>query len=209
DGEVDPDADLSSYGLGSLSVATLQGALSDWLGFRVSHTLLLDLATVNDIASHLAAAGEDGDRPDSRSATPSLLLPLTSPRPFFFVGGIVGAAFYLRPLAQEMALAEPFYALQGVGLDGREDPPDNIEELSERYVEEIRQVQPAGPYRLGGHSFGGLVAYEMARQLRAAGQAVEQVILLDTYLPERDQEAPDPDVVAAIKELAKMNTLVC
>jgi cytochrome P450/thioesterase domain-containing protein/predicted NAD/FAD-dependent oxidoreductase/acyl carrier protein len=205
--DVDPAADLAIYGLESLTVAILQGALSDWLGFRVSHTLLLELPTVDDIAGHLADSAR-ADEPAARSAPPSLLLPLSTPRPFFFVGGIVGAAYYLRPLALDLGLAEPFYALQGVGLDGHEDPPDNIEELAARYVEEIRQVQHGGPYRLGGHSFGGLVAYEMARQLEAAGETIEQVILLDTYLPERDQRPPDPDVTAAIGELAKMNALV-
>jgi acetoacetyl-CoA synthetase len=60
-------------------------------------------------------------------------------------------------------------------------PLARIEDMAARYIAEIRCLQPTGPYRLGGYSMGGLIAYEMARQLRAAGEAVELLALFDTY----------------------------
>jgi thioesterase domain-containing protein len=71
-----------------------------------------------------------------------------------------------------------------------------------------RSAQPEGPYRIGGHSFGGLVAYEVGRKLRASGAEVDQVILLDTYLARDGQRRPPADEVAAIAELATMNRLM-
>jgi thioesterase domain-containing protein len=75
----------------------------------------------------------------------------------------------------------PFYGLQSQGLDGTRPCHKTIEEMALHYIHEIRSVQPNGPYFFGGFSFGGLVAYEMARQLRAGGEEVGLLVLFDTY----------------------------
>ncbi|MEU0881619.1 cytochrome P450 [Lentzea sp. NPDC005914] len=191
---ISAQAPLASLGLESLSVATLQSELSDWLGFRVPHTLFLELPTVDAVAEHLA-------RQDVPQAESSLALALTTPRPFFCIGGAVGAAYYLLPLARAVGQGQPFYGLQGPGFDGTEEPIDDVEELAARYVQEIKQIQPYGPYLVGGHSFGGVVSYEIGRQLRQRGDEVARVIMIDAYPAVPGQLEPPWDERAVIEEL--------
>jgi thioesterase domain-containing protein len=103
--------------------------------------------------------------------------------PFFCVHAIGGAVFSYVELAQSLGPDQPFHALQARGLDGRSEPFTDLEEMAAEYVRAIRTVQPEGPYRLGGWSFGGAVAFEMARQLRAAGARVDLLALLDSWAP--------------------------
>src|SRR5439155_490607 len=72
------------------------------------------------------------------------------------------------------------YALQAAGADPGTTPLRTVEELADSYLAALRKVQPHGPYALGGWSFGGFVAFEMARRLRASGEEVAQPVLLDT-----------------------------
>jgi cytochrome P450/thioesterase domain-containing protein len=198
---VDPHAPIATLGLESLSMAAVLAELSSWLGYRVPHSLLLELPTLDAVARHLDEHGADVVRPQR------LTLALTPPRPFFCVGGAVGAAYYLLPLARAIGQQQTFYALQSPGFDGVDEPLDDVPALARRYVEEIKAVQPHGPYLVGGHSFGGLVAYEVGRVLRAQGDEVAQVILIDTYLAEPDQPEPPADDVAIIEELWRMRSL--
>jgi thioesterase domain-containing protein len=101
--------------------------------------------------------------------------------PFFCVHGVGGNVVGFRDLARLMGPEQPFYALQPEGLDGTRPCLTSVSEMAERYIKEIRRVQPEGPYRIGGYSFGGLVAYEMAQQLRAQEQEVSLLALFDTY----------------------------
>jgi thioesterase domain-containing protein len=93
-------------------------------------------------------------------------------RPFFCIHAIFGSVFPYHNLALRMDREQPFYGLQARGIDGREAPNDKIETMAAEYVAAIRTVQPRGPYHLGGYSFGGLVAFEMAQQLTHAGETV-------------------------------------
>jgi thioesterase domain-containing protein len=100
-------------------------------------------------------------------------------RPLFLLHPIGGNVWWYEPLAQGLAPEHPVYGLQSVGLDPDERPHESIEEMAAHYVEEIARVDPDGPYLLAGWSYGGMVAYEMARQLRAAGRPVGLLALLD------------------------------
>jgi len=116
--------------------------------------------------------------------------------PFFLVAGMFGNVLNLRHLATLAGRDRPFYGLQARGLFGGEDPHDRIEDAAADYIAEIRQVQPHGPYSLGGFSGGGITAYEMARQLEAAGEVVDIVVMLDTPLPLRPElSAPDKAMI--------------
>ena len=95
---------------------------------------------------------------------------------FFFHGDFNGGGFYSTRLAQ--SLGRPFHLVHPHGLNG--DPiPDSIEEMAEDYLAHVRQIQPHGPYYLGGLCNGGLVAFELARQLRAQNESVAFVGVLD------------------------------
>ena len=93
-------------------------------------------------------------------------------------------------LASHLGTTRPVYALKDPALDGAEPLPASVEEMARHYVARIRQLQPQGPYTLGGWSFGGLVALEMAQQLQAAGETVDLLTLIDTHVPATQVE-PD------------------
>lgn len=105
--------------------------------------------------------------------------------PFFLVAGMFGNVLNLRHLARLIGVGRPFYGLQARGLYGDQAPHATLVEAATDYIAEMRQVQPHGPYLLGGFSGGGITAYEIARQLEAAGEKVSLLVLLDTPLPMR------------------------
>ncbi len=105
--------------------------------------------------------------------------------PFFLVAGMFGNVLNLRHLAQLLGGDRPFWGLQARGLYGDQAPHATLPEAAADYILEMRQVQPHGPYLIGGFSGGGLTAWEMARQLEAAGEEVALLALLDTPLPMR------------------------
>ena len=86
-------------------------------------------------------------------------------------------------MARHLGDDQPFYGLEAPGRDGEQRPLKRIEDLAARYIDEIRVLQPEGPYYLGGYSFGGTVAFEMAQQLRKIGQDVGLIALLDSTIP--------------------------
>ncbi|MFD2170714.1 amino acid adenylation domain-containing protein [Tumebacillus lipolyticus] len=146
---------------------------------KVSLTALIQSGTIEQLAALL----RDGEASDHRVPT---LLPLRAngtQRPLFLVHPIGGHATSYVELAKALGEDQPVYALQSPGLEGECEPLDRIEDMAAHYLAEIRAVQPVGPYLLGGWSFGGAVAYEMAQQLRAAGEEVALLALLDSAVP--------------------------
>lgn len=206
--DIDLNAPLYDYPFDSISFASLQAALSELLDTHVPSIDLVNQPTIGAIAQHFTT-----DRTAARNASPApprspLLLHMTASRPFFCAGGAVGTVQYLRPLARKLGQQHPFCAIQAPGHDGSEEPYADVGQLAARYAEEIRQAQPHGPYLLGGHSFGGLVAYETGLQLQAAGEEITGVLALDSYVPLPGQNPPPEDEAAAIEELATMNRIV-
>ena len=102
-------------------------------------------------------------------------------QPFFCVHAVGGNVLEYHDLARHLGPDQPFYALQSHGLDGKQAPLTSIDEMATLYLKELRAVQPHGPYLIGGRSFGGVVAFEMACQLQSAGEEVKLLALLDTY----------------------------
>lgn len=100
-------------------------------------------------------------------------------QPFFFLhGDYQNGPFYCIPLARDLGKERPFHALQPYRFDNLLVPP-SFEEIAAWHVSSIRSVQPHGPYLLGGFCGGGLVAYEVARQLHALGESIEALVLID------------------------------
>ncbi len=101
-------------------------------------------------------------------------------RPFFFLhGDWTNNAFFCYPLASNLGTDQPFYALEPYKLDDLRILP-STEEMAAAHIKIMRAVQPDGPYLLGGFCNGGLIAYEMARQLHAGGQRVDLLVLMDS-----------------------------
>ena len=101
--------------------------------------------------------------------------------PFFCIHGLGGTVLRFHALAQHMGTDRPFYGVQAQGLEGDRAFHNKVEDMAAFYIKEIRALQPEGPYYLGGYSLGGLIAFEMSRQLQADGQEVGVLALLDTY----------------------------
>jgi acetoacetyl-CoA synthetase len=106
-------------------------------------------------------------------------------RPLFIAHSLNGTVLELWALVREMDCHCAVYGIQGRGLREGEVPNSSVEDMAAGYVEQIRSVQPHGPYALAGFSLGGLIALEMAQQLLQRGEKIELVVLLDTQLDER------------------------
>jgi thioesterase domain-containing protein len=134
-----------------------------------------------------------GGSRSSTHPTTNLLVALhpNGTRPACFLvhppGGIVVC---YQALAHHLGDDRPVYGIRSRGLQGETELPATLEEMAAEYVAVVRAAQPQGPYHLGGWSMGGIVAYEMAQQLRAQGQSVGLLALMDTTIPWNEANAP-------------------
>jgi acyl transferase domain-containing protein/thioesterase domain-containing protein/aryl carrier-like protein len=103
--------------------------------------------------------------------------------PFFTIHARGGAVLNYRTLSSFVDPEQPVYGIQCRGLDGRTEPFRTLEEMAAQYIDEIRRVQPHGPYFLGGGSLGGIVALEMAQQLRRTGERIGLLAMFDSWGP--------------------------
>ncbi len=161
----------------SLLAVRLFNRIEQEFGRRFPLAMLFRAPTIEQLARKLTA--DD----DTASEWPSLvpIQPNGSKTPLFLVHGAGGNVLLYRALAKRLEPDYPLYGLQSQGLDGQSKPLQTIEEMADRYLQEIRTVQPTGPYLLGGYCLGGTVAYEMAQRLVAGGEKVAMVAMLDTY----------------------------
>lgn len=118
--------------------------------------------------------------------------------PFFCIHAVGGNVIEYHDLAQHLGDVHPVYGLQAKGLDGSESPHLRVSDQAAHYIQEIRRIQPTGPYFMGGLSSGGVVAFEMAHQLIQQGEKVGLVALIDSYFP-----GPNKEVFFQIKQHIK------
>ncbi|MGW2836667.1 amino acid adenylation domain-containing protein [Streptomyces sp. NPDC001493] len=151
---------------------------------RVRSVLGVD-RTVRDLFRSPTPAGLlDPHDHDGTAGAMGVLLPLSdrgSRRPLFCVHPGTGVGWSYAGLTRHLGEDQPLYALQARALSEPGYRPRTVEEMADDYLERIRQVQPWGPYRLLGWSFGGIVAHTMAVRLREAGQRVELLALMDVH----------------------------
>jgi amino acid adenylation domain-containing protein len=169
----------------SLLAVLLMARIEKRLGTALPLAALFAAPTLESLA---ALAGRSGIQTGKGRPPLVAIKPQGDRAPFFCVHPVGGNVLCYLDLAVHLAPDQPFYALQTP-----EDRPHahRIEEMAAHYVTELRHIQPNGPYRLGGWSMGGLVAFEMAKQLRADGQETELLALIDT-LPPLSQNAVLP-----------------
>lgn len=170
--------DFFDVGGDSLLALGLYAEIERRLGRKIPLGALLSAPTIAAMAQHLRA-------PEAQTA-PACLVPIQphgARTPLFGVHGASGHVLPYRAIAAALGADQPLYAFQAQGIDGREAPLARIEDMAERYVDELRRVQPRGPYRLCGACFGTLVALEMALRLRAAGESIELLCMIDGWAP--------------------------
>ncbi|MGH9363033.1 MAG: thioesterase domain-containing protein, partial [Thermoanaerobaculia bacterium] len=197
--------DFFELGGSSLLGLQLASRLRRALGVEVSSDLLLEAPTVAAMAVLLAQRlpGDDGEAvPPLRRAASSCLVRLqagSGAPPLYLVHQVGGHVYTFRALARELGREQPVYGLRSRGLEAGEEPLGSIADMAAHYLGLVRGVQPRGPYLLGGASMGGMVAFEMARQLGAAGEEVALLALMDTpcgeQMPAREGHA---ESVAAV-----------
>jgi thioesterase domain-containing protein/acyl carrier protein len=181
--------DFFALGGHSLLAVQLMASIRERFGQVVPLGALFQNATVEALAQQL----REGASP--RPWSPLVPIQPGGPRrPVFLVHPQGGAALCYAALARHLGREWPVYGLQARGIEGDLRPLDRIEEMAASYVEAIRSVQREGPYALGGWSLGGLVAFEMAQQLKEAGHEVTLLALLDTNASGEIQDESWDDV---------------
>jgi acetoacetyl-CoA synthetase len=126
----------------------------------------------------------------------------TGANPVFLLHGIAGSVLEFLELVKHMDTPLPIYGLQAQGTDGVSEPLSSIEAMANSFLSEVQKKQPSGPYLLIGHSFGGLVALEMSRQLSERGEKMGLLSMIDAY-PDRSQLTPYQRVRLAIRLMRK------
>ncbi len=196
-GTLDNFFDLGGHSLVAVRLfAKIQQAYN--LDFPISvlfeaPTILACAAMIREaIGSHAEQPKRDNENQESpRRSRYMHLVPMHATKssqltPFFLVAGMFGNVLNLRHLAQLIGNERPFFGLQARGLFGDHEPHATFEEMARDYIAEMLTVQSTGPFILGGFSGGGITAYEISRQLMAAGHEVAELIFLDTPLPYND-----------------------
>jgi hypothetical protein len=177
-GKILPDDEFFALGGHSIAAAQLFALIQRELGYSAPLATLYDASTPRLLASalcrgrgrkaddwqSLVAINRHGDRP-----------------PLFLVHGAEGNVLLYRSLAGHLGADQPVYGLQSAGLDGNSAVDGRFEHVARCYVDEIRQVQPHGPYMIGGYCLGGTLALEMAQQLLELGETTNLLALIEDY----------------------------
>jgi len=160
----------------SLLAVCLMAGIQRGFGRSLPLTALFEEPTIAHLAG-LLRQYKDGRLPSSLVEIHSE----GSKTPFFWVHPAGGTVFCYADLSRYLGSDQPVYGLQVLGLQEQCEPLTRIEEMASYYIQELRILQPEGPYLLGGWSSGGVVAFEIAQQLNACGQDVGLLALLDSY----------------------------
>ena len=161
----------------SLLAATLFSKIEEIFGKRLPLAILYHASTIETLAAAIESQPQ-------HAGTWASLVPIcteSSKARLFCVHGAGGNVLLYRDLALHLGGEFSLYGLQSQGLDGNRAPLRTVEEMAERYLDEIRKVQPQGPYHVGGYCLGGTIAYEIAQRLQRLGHEVALVALMDTY----------------------------
>ena len=169
-----PADDFFDAGGDSLKAISLVIALEQALGLELPLTLVAEAPAFGDLCQALRG------RRSCRSGPLVLLKPGDETPALFVIPGVGGAVAELFPLARRLAWPGCVFGLQARGSGRRERPRLSVEAMAGEYLAQIEARQPKGPYHLCGFSFGGVVAFEMARRLKAKGASVGLVGLIDT-----------------------------
>ncbi len=183
--------DFFDLGGHSLLAVVLAARVKKYFNVEISLVTLFHDPTVENLAN-LIHRSHDAD--------------LTSPlikiqdkgndSPFFCVLPVGGSVLLYRDLAQAIGDDQDFYAFQPMGLDQSDEPLEKVEEIARFYLRFLRTVQPGGPYKLGGWSIGGVIAFEMARQLQIPGEEVSILVMIDSHFCQPHQQMIAKNIIS-------------
>ncbi len=199
-GEIAADDDFFALGGHSLAAVRLFARIRKHFNVDLPLASLIEAPTVAALAALVAQHAGIDTAPVEAAArkASSNVIPLVtrswSPlvvicrgsagqTPLFCVHGAGGNVLNFKVISDRLGSQQPFYGLQAQGVDGRLPPLGSVQEMAAQYVDAVRIAQPRGPYQLAGYSAGGVIALEMAQQLRKAGEQVRLLAMIDTLSP--------------------------
>ncbi|MEI2582759.1 non-ribosomal peptide synthetase [Scytonema sp. PRP1] len=186
----------------SLLAVHLFGQIETKFGKKLPLATLFQSGTVETLAKMLCPTQEQPTsdqvlpgtlREDTSIDTWSSLVaiqPNGSKPPLFFMHPMGGEILCYRPIAMYLGSDQPVYGLQPPGLDGKQPLLTRVEDMAALYIQEMQTIQPKGPYYIGGYSFGGIVALEIAQQLHRQGEKVAILAMIDTSVPGSEKRLP-------------------
>jgi thioesterase domain-containing protein/acyl carrier protein len=186
--EIGRDDEFFRCGGHSLLAVRLLAAIQREFGCTLSMADLLQAPTPAQQAEALRRRLSEGEAKVPAVQAPSSLVTLRSEgrgEPLFLVHPVGGNVACYVDLARRLECDRPVYGLQALVSEfrGSRAAQPSLERLAANYVNALRERQKHGPYHLGGWSLGGVIAFEMAQQLRAAGEEVALLVLIDSYTP--------------------------
>jgi amino acid adenylation domain-containing protein len=174
--KVSVDDNFFELGGHSLIAVQVMARIEKETGKRLPLATLFESSTVEQLARTLELGG--------KTITWDSLVPIKpkgSKMPLYMVHGAGLNVLLFNTLAMGLHADQPVYGLQAKGLNGIDEPLNNIEDIAAYYIGAIMEQNPTGPYALAGYSFGGIIAFEMARQFEALGKEVKMLAMFDTY----------------------------
>lgn len=169
--------DFFSIGGDSLSAVNLFILIEKVFQKHLPISILYQAPTISKLAKILAESSKD--KIDFKSLVP--IKPEGKKSPMFFIHGAGGNILLYKDLIKHLDPEIPMYGLQSKGLNGKDKILHSIEEMASHYLDEIKKIQPSGPYIFGGYCMGGTIAIEMAQNLKNQGEKVSAVFLFETY----------------------------
>lgn len=174
---IDVHSDFFELGGHSLIAVKVMALLEKETGNRLPLSALFEYSSIEKLAKFM-----DMDNQPSHWDSLVPIKPTGNKTPLYIVHGGEFNVLIFNGLVKNLDKDRPVYGLQAKGLNGIEEPHATVKEMVDHYISEIISANPNGPYALAGYSFGGIIAFEMARQLKAMGKKVTTVALFDTYM---------------------------
>jgi len=133
------------------------------------------------VIEELAAVIENTGKKQTGSKCLVRLKPEGNKTPLYIVHGWGLTVFIFKDVVKHLHPDQPVFALQGIGVDGYEEPLTTVEDIAARYISEILEQNPTGPYAFAGYSLGGVIACEIVKQLRIMGKQITMLAMFDAY----------------------------
>lgn len=181
---IDITHDFFELGGHSMIAVQVMSILEKKVNIKLPISVLFESPTIQSLARLIQS--KDGKNPWKSLVA---IKPTGSKIPLYIVhgGGMNVMPFY--SIAKHLDADQPLYGLQAYGLNGKDEPHTTIESIASHYVKELTQQNPQGPYALAGYSLGGIVAFEMARQLKLQGKEIRSLLMFDTYAIKSDHRS--------------------
>ncbi|WP_405916493.1 non-ribosomal peptide synthetase [Streptomyces sp. NBC_00728] len=171
--------DFFDVGGHSLLAVRLSAAVRAEWDVEIPISVMLRHGTIAELAAIVRSGGQESSR------TPVVTLREGDPgrRPVFLFHPFGGTVFCYVELTRHLPPGRPVLAIEAPGIENEGEAEISVEAMATRYIDYLREIQPAGPYALGGWCFGGVIGYEVAVQLRAAGEEIEFLVGIDSRAP--------------------------